>query len=69
MGRFIQRWFDKLRFGTRSRYFRRQLKYKIVGISITGFIILSIVNNGNILTDGRRYRRRPKIEMYMIFFI
>ena len=24
---------------------------------------LFIVNNGNILTDGRRYRKRPRIEM------
>ena len=60
---FIQRWFDKLRFGTRSRYFTRQLKYILTGISITGLIILSIVNNRNILTEGPRYRRRPKIEM------
>ena len=29
-----------------------------------GFLIFFIVNNGNILTDGRRYRKRPpKIEM------
>ena len=63
MGGFKQRWFDKLRFCTRSRYFTRQLKYILTGISITGLIILSIVNNGNILTDGRRYRRRPKLEM------
>ena len=27
------------------------------------FLVIFIVNNGNIWTDGRRYRKRPKIEM------
>ena len=32
-------------------------------VPLVGFLIFNIVNNGNILTDGHRYRRRPKIEM------
>ena len=53
----------------RSRQFRssyikrigRILRGALIGV---GFLILFIVNNGNILTDGRRYRKRPpKIEM------
>ena len=27
------------------------------------FLLIFIVNNGNIWTDGRRCRKRPKIEM------
>ena len=27
------------------------------------FLVVFIVNNGNVLTDGQRYRKRPKIEM------
>ena len=43
-------------------------KKKISGALIgTGFLVVFIVNNGNILTDGRRYRERPKIEMEFIF--
>ena len=31
---------------------------------IGGLILVMIVNNGNILTDGHRYRKRPtEIEM------
>ena len=26
-------------------------------------ILIFIVNNGNILSDGRRYRKKPRIEM------
>ena len=32
-------------------------------VLLVGFLIFNIVNNGNILTDGCRYRRRPRIEM------
>ena len=47
----------------RSRRFRssyikrigRILRGALIGV---GFLIVFIVNNGNILTDGRRYRRR-----------
>ena len=47
----------RISFFKRIRYF---LRYML----IIGVIILLIVNNGNILTDGRRYRKRPpKIEM------
>ena len=48
----------------RSSYFKRIgqiLRGALIGV---GFLILFIVNNGNILTDGRRCRKRPpKIEM------
>ena len=27
------------------------------------YVLIFIVNNGNILTDGRRYRKKPRIEM------
>ena len=42
----------------RSSYIKRIgriLRGALIGV---GFLILFIVNNGNILTDGRRYRRR-----------
>ena len=42
----------------RSSYIKRIgriLRSALIG---AGFLILFIVNNGNILTDGRRYRRR-----------
>ena len=39
----------------------RILHGAIIGV---GYLLgVFIVNNGNILTDGRRYRKRPKIEM------
>ena len=39
----------------------RILRGALIGV---GFLIFFIVDNGNILTDGRRYRKRPpKIEM------
>ena len=43
----------------RNTYFERILSARL----IVAFLILFIVNNGNILTDGRRYRKRPNIEM------
>ena len=47
----------------RSSYFKRIeriLRGALIGV---GFLIPIIVSNGNILTDGRRYRKRsPKIE-------
>ena len=39
---------------------RQILRCSLIGI---GTLIIFIVNNGNILTDGHRYRKRPKIEM------
>ena len=39
---------------------RRILHCAIIGV---GYLITFIVNNGNILTYGCRYRKRPKIEM------
>ena len=44
--------------------FKLARKKKISGALIgVGFLVVFIVNNENILTDGRRYRKRPKIEM------
>ena len=53
--------------------FFRKLKYRVSNIKqlmnifmfvpLVGFLIFNIVNNGNILTDGCRYRRKPRIEM------
>ena len=45
----------------KSSYFRR-IRY-ILRCSVIGFLIVFIVNNGNILTDSCRYRKRPKMEM------
>ena len=45
----------------RSSYLRR-IRY-ILRCAVIGFLIVFDVNNGNILTGGRRYRKRPKIEM------
>ena len=45
----------------RSSYFR-QIRY-ILRCAVIGFLLSFIVNNGNILTDSRRYRKRPKMEM------
>ena len=39
---------------------RRILHSAIIGV---GYLIIFIVNNANILTDGHRFRKRPKIEM------
>ena len=43
----------------RDTYFERILSVLL----ITTFLVLFIVNKGNFLTDGRRYRKRPRIEM------
>lgn len=58
----IQRWLEaedsELVFFKRIRYF---LRYTLM---IRALILVMIVINGNILTDGRRYRNKPpKIEM------
>ena len=53
----------------RSRQFRssyikrigRILRGALIGV---GFLILFVVNNGNILTDGRRYRKRCNLYFY-----
>ena len=47
----------------RSSYFKRIGRILHCALISTSFLILFIVNNGNILTDGRRYRKRPRIEM------
>ena len=40
---------------------RRILRGVLIGVDL---LVVFIVNNGNILTDGRRYRKRPpKFEM------
>ena len=60
--KYIQRWLEaedsELAFFKRIRYF---LRYTLM---IGALILVMIVINGNILTDGCRYRNRPpKIEM------
>ena len=50
-GRFKSSYFERI---------RRILRGALIGVD---FLVVFIVNNGNILTDGRRYRKRPKIEM------
>ena len=55
----------KLKDGRLKSAFVRGLKqifrYALIGV---GIFIIFIVNNGNILTDGSRYRKRlPRIEM------
>ena len=43
----------------RNTNFERILSARL----IVAFLKLFVVNNGNILIDGRRYRKRPNIEM------
>ena len=64
----IQRWLDSLKDGSINSDLELVIlednwRYILTRTLIIGLIILSIVNNQNILTDSRRYRRRPKIEM------
>ena len=48
----------------RSRFFKRIIRILHGAIIGVGYLlVVFIVNNGNILTDGRRYRKRPEIEM------
>ena len=48
----------------RSSYFERIERILSGALIGVGFLVVFIVNNRNILTDGRRYRKRPpKIEM------
>ena len=56
------KFFRKLWYGLRNINFK-QLMNIFISVPLVGFLIFNIVNNGNILTDGHRYRRRPKIEM------
>ena len=56
------KFFRKLRYGLRNINFK-QLMNIFIFVPLVGFLIFNIVNNTNILTDGRRYRRRPRIEM------
>ena len=56
------KFFRKLRYGLRNINFK-QLMNIFIFVPLVGFLIFNIVNNRNILTDGRRYRRRPRIEM------
>ena len=46
-----------------SRSFNRIRQIFCSAIIGVGTLIIFIVNNGNISTDGRIYRKRPKIEM------
>ena len=64
----IQRWLDSLKDGSINSDLELVIlednwRYILTSTLIIGLIILSIVNNQNILTDSRRYRRRPKIEI------
>ena len=56
------KFFRKLWYGLRNINFKQLMKIFIF-VLLVGFLIFNIVNNGNILTDGCRYRRRPRIEM------
>ena len=56
-------WFQKIRYGIRSIFFNKTFKSFLIGFLIFGPLLTGIVNNRNILTDGRRYRKRPKIEI------
>ena len=47
----------------RSTFIKRIRRIPHSAILGVGYLITVIVNNDNILTDGRRYRKRPKIEM------
>ena len=49
----------------RNTYFERILSARL----IVAFLILFTVNNENILTDGRRYRKRPNIETQFICLV
>ena len=46
-----------------GRIFKKIIRILLSVITGVGTLVIFIVNNGNILTDGRRYRKRPKIEM------
>ena len=46
-----------------GRIFKKIRRILLSAITGAGTLVIFIVNNGNILTDGRRYRKRPKIEM------
>ena len=47
----------------RSTLFKRIRQILFSAIIGVGTLIIFIANNSNILTDGRRYRKQPKIEM------
>ena len=44
-------------------YIKRIGLFLFNAVSAFGALILAIVNNGNILTDGRRYRKCPRLEI------
>ena len=47
----------------RSLFYERIRLFFSYLLALVAIFIIFIVNNGNTLTDGRRYRKRPKIEM------
>ena len=63
MFRIFLYWFRKIKYGIRIIYFSKTLKCFLVGFLIFGPLLTGIVNNRNVLTNGHRYRKRPKIEM------
>ena len=40
---------------------RQFFRWTVIGLGT--FVLILIVNNVNIWTDGHRYRKRPRIEM------
>ena len=50
----------------RSLFYERIRLFFSYSLALVAIFIIFIVNNGNTLTDGRRYRKRPKIEMEII---
>ena len=61
--KYLKKRYSKMARGGpfKSSYFSR-IRY-ILCCAVIGFLIVFIVNNENILTDGCRYRKRPKMEM------
>ena len=46
-----------------SEFYERIRLFFSYSLALAGIFIIFIVNNGNIFTDGRRYRKQPRIEM------
>ena len=47
----------------RNAYIKRIKPFLCSALGLLSALLVAIVNNGNILTYGHRYRRRPKVEM------
>ena len=57
--------YQKLARGRRlgSLFYERIRSLFCPSLAMICSVLIFIVNNGNILTDGRRYRKKPRIEM------